>query len=173
MKKAKIEQQKGIKQRVIKYANEDTNEIKKFALILIGVAVIAVLLYFVTAKYLVKDNFQKEEEKTTAEEITDTTVKGGTLFNRTYSEYYVLAYDKSSDTAPYYSVLTNLYKGSTKIYTMDLSLEVNKQYTGEKGNSKATKPSELSIVNPTLIHIKNGKIDKYIEGKDEITKTLS
>ena len=172
MKKAKIIRQKGNKTGVIKYTNEDTNEIKKFILILCGVALLAIILYFVTAKYLVKDNFQSNEKTISTEEITFTTIKGGTLFNRPYDEYYVLAYDKKSEVSPYYNVLTTLYSGETKIYTMDLSLEVNKQYIGKIGNNKATKPSELSIVEPTLILIKDGKISKYYEGKEEITKIL-
>ena len=172
MRKANNIGQKNIKTGVIKYANEDTNEIKKFALILVGVAVIAVLLYFVTAKYLVKDNFQSKDNTPASEDITYNAVKGGTLFNRPYDEYYVLAYDKSDETSPYYSVLTSLYDGETKLYTMDLSLDVNKQYIGEKGNAKATKPSELSIINPTLILIKDGKILKYYEGKDTIADIL-
>ena len=171
MKKSKIVNQKNIKTGVIKYANEDTNEIKKFIFILVGVAVIAGLLYFVTAKYLVKDNFQ-DEENIPAEEISYSSVKAGTLFNRPYDEYYVLCYDKSSETSPYYTVLTTLYKGETKLYVMDLSLDVNKQYVGTTGNSKAANPSELSIVEPTLILIKDGKIDKYYEGKEKVTSVL-
>lgn len=172
MRKAKIMRQKDKNPGVIKYANEDTGVVKKFAIILVCVAIIAVLLYFVTAKYLVKDNFQKQEDTPVSEDITYTTVKGGTLFNRPYSEYYVLAYDQKSDEAPYYSILTSVYKGEVKLYTMDLSLEINKQYVSTKGNDKATKPSELSIVNPTLILIKDGKISKYYEGKDNITAAL-
>ena len=171
MKKAKNIGQKNIKTGVIRYANEDTNEIKKFLIILVGVAVIALLLYFVTAKYLVKDNFQTNNTPA-SEDIAYTTVKGGTLFNRPYGKYYVLCYDKSDEFSPYYSALTSLYKGETKLYTMDLSLEVNKQFVKDAGNDKATKPSELSIINPTLILIKNGKIDEYYEGKDAITNIL-
>ena len=172
MKKAKNIDQKNEKKGIIKYTNEDTNEIKKFALILVCVAIIGVLLYFVTAKYLVKDNFQSKDNTQTSEEIGDISLKGGTLFNRPYDEYYVLCYGKESEEAPYYSVLTNLYSGETKLYTMNLSLKINEQYKGNEGNDKATKPSELSIVDPTLILIKNGKISKYYEGKDKITDIL-
>ena len=172
MKKARINVNKNEKMGIIRYANEDTNEIKKFGLILIGVAIIAVLLYFVTAKYLVKDNFQSKDDTKITEEIGDTTLKGGTLFNRPYEEYYVLCYDKSDDSSPYYGVLTSIYSGDIKLYTMDLSFKINEQYKGDTGNSKASKPDELSIVDPTLILIKNGTITKYYEGKDLITSIL-
>lgn len=49
MEKKKIKGNK--KSEVIKYVNEDTNQMKKFVFILIGVAVIALLLYFLTAKF--------------------------------------------------------------------------------------------------------------------------
>ena len=172
MKNIRINSKKNEKMGTIKYTNEDTNEVKKFALILLGVAIIAILLYFVTAKYLVKDNFQSKENIQIIEEIGDTTLKGGTLFNRAYEEYYVLCYDKKEESAAYYGVLANLYSRDIKLYTMDLSLKINEQYKGEAGNSKASKPDELSIVNPTLILIKNGSIAKYYEGKDEITNIL-
>lgn len=172
MKNIRINGKKNEKIGTIKYANEDTNEVKKFALILLGVAIIAVFLYFVTAKYLVKDNFQSKDNTEITEEIGNNTLKGGTLFNRPYDEYYVLCYDKEDESAPYYEVLTNLYSGNVKLYIMDLSLKINEQYIGEAGNSKASKPEELSIVNPTLILIKNGSINKYYEGKDNITNIL-
>ena len=172
MKKRELKTSKENKSGVIKYVNEDTNEIRKFILILGCVALIAVILYFVTAKYLVKDRFQEKTNTIVEETISYDTVKGGSLFNRPYDEYYVLAYEKDNTDASYYAALVNNYSGDIKIYTMDLSLETNKQYTGEKGNSSATNASELSLVSPTLIFIKDGKISKYYEGKDDITDAL-
>ena len=171
MKKKKIKVQKNIKPGVIKYVNEDTNEIKKFIFILLGVALIALLLYFVTAKYLVKDNYQSEE-KEISEDINYDTVMAGTLFNRNMEEYYVLCYDKSSKTSGLYDSLIEQGQMFYRILTMDLSLDVNKKYVSEEGNSKATKTSELSIVDPTLILIRDGKIAEYIEGEEAIIKKL-
>jgi len=170
--KRKSIKNKEVKPSVIKDINEDTNEVKKLIFILLGVVLIALLLYFITAKYLVKDNFQSEEEATAEITITYDTVKAGNLFNRPYDEYYVFAYDSSSTSANYYSTLLNKYNGDTKIYYLDLSVEVNKQYVGETGNSKASNVSELSIVDPTLILIKNGSINEYYEGKTSIVNIL-
>ena len=166
----KIKQEKNIKPGIIKYVNEDTNEIKKFVLILVGVALVALLMYFLTAKFLVRDRFQNEE-KEIVEEIDYETVDAGTLFNRE-SEYYVLCYDKSSSTAKFYANLVEQGTMFYKIYTMDLSLDINKKYVSDEGNSSATNPSELKIKNPTLILIKDGKIGEYIEGEENIVKKL-
>ena len=59
-----------------------------------------------------------------------------------------------------------------KIYTLDLSNEINKKYVSEKGNANATKPDELQLVEPTLIHIKKESIAGYYEGVEAIEKVL-
>ena len=170
MEKKKIKGNK--KPEVIKYVNEDTNQMKKFVFILIGVAIIALLLYFLTAKFLVKDAFQENNTENTSVTISYDTVKVGSVFNRPYDEYYVYAYDTTSNKANYYSTFTSKYTGELKIYTLDLSNEINKKYVSEKGNANATKPEELQLVEPTLIHIKNGSIAGYYEGVETIEKVL-
>jgi hypothetical protein len=171
MKKIKNEKNESRKQ--IKYVNEDTNEIKKFIYILIGVAIIVVLLYVLTAKYLVKDNFQSEEGDTTEVEITYDTVNVGNVFNRPYDNYYVFAYDSSDAKAVYYATFVNNFDDDNgKLYFLDLSTDINKKYVSEEGNSKATKSSELALKSPTLIEIKNGKISGYYEDIDEIANIL-
>lgn len=162
---------KNMKPDIIKYVNEDTNEIKKFIYILVGVALVAVLLYWISAKYLIKDNFQ-DKDTSINEEINYDAINVGNLFNRPYEEYYVLAYDTTTSDAVYPSALKENYKGDKKIYTIDLSLDVNKNYISDSGNSNATKISELALVNPTLIKIHNGAINEYYEGIDKIESVL-
>lgn len=171
MKKQK--KNKEIKQQTIKYVNEDTDQIRKFILILIGVALITGLLYFVTAKYLIKDDFQ--EENTTKEEVTIAydTIKAGNVFNRPYDKYYVFAYDPTLAKASYYATLISNYDNDEiKMYFLDMSLDVNKKYSGEEGNAKATVPSELSLTEVTLMLIENGKITKYYENIDDIANII-
>jgi hypothetical protein len=169
----KVKEKKQAERKQIKYVNEDTNEVKKFVYILIGVAIIVVLLYFLTAKYLVKDNFQSTDDDTTEVEITYDTVNVGNVFNRPYDTYYVFAYDSSESKAIYYATFVNNFDDDNgKLYFLDLSTEINKKYVGENGNSKATKTSELSLKSPTLIQIKNGKIVNYYEDIDEIADIL-
>lgn len=169
MKKIKKKTLKNdLKPGVIKYVNEDTNEIKKFVLILLGVALIAVILFFVTAKYIVKDRFQDNKSTVTSDTIDYSSIDAGTLFNRPYNEYYVIAYDTEAPEAAYINIVKSSVASKGKVYYMDLSIESNKKYVGETGNKNATNASELKLVNPTLIHIKSGKIANYYEGKDAI-----
>lgn len=174
MKKNK-EIKKNVESNVIKDINADTGEVKKFILILTGVALVTIILYFVSAKYVIKDNFQdnKEEDKTTETTISYLNVDVGNVFNRPYDEYYVFAYDTKSPEAGIYASVMNFFDSKKgKIYLLNLSTEVNKKYVGKEGNKKATKASELSLVEPTLIKIKKGKIDKYLENIDDIEKEL-
>lgn len=163
-----------VESALIKDINEDTGEFKKFILILVGVAVVAVLLYFVSAKYVIKDKFQGEKEKTPVEETIDyKKISIGNVFNRPYDEYYVFAYDQDSlEGNIYLSLFDNFDSESGKIYHLDLANELNKKYVGESGNKDAETPSELSLVEPTLIKIKNGKISKYLEDLEDIKEEL-
>lgn len=161
---------KSTKQTVIKQINEDTNEVKKLIIILASVGAIALLLYFVTGKYLIKDNFQTNNELINTS-ITYDTIKAGSIFNRPYDKYYVFAYDSTSTNSNYYNILFNQFK-KEKIYFLDLSLDVNKKYISDKANKKASSIEELSLTNPALILIQNGKISDYYDKEDDIIKVL-
>ena len=118
--------EKTLKVNMIKDTNEDTEQIKKFILILASIAIIAFLLYFVTAKFIIKDEFQKENE-TTETTIYYDQVKVGNVFNRPYDEYYVMAFESEDNNAVYYSALMNSYankEDSKKIYYLSLSANV-------------------------------------------------
>lgn len=160
------------KDELIKQNDEETDQVKTFVFILIGVALIAVALYFLSSQYLVKDGVKKEPE-TKEEEISYYNVNVGTVFNRPEKEYYVMAYDPSTPKAVYYSALMNNHDSTkTKLYFLNLELDINSKYMSTTSNSKATKPSELALKDGTLILIKDGKINKYIENDEEIAKEL-
>lgn len=164
---------KAVKAEIIRDTNDDTNVVWKLILILSGVAIVAFLLYFISAKYLVKDNFQDEEESAGEVTITYDRIDVGNIFNRPYDEYYVLAYDPESLEASKYAALLNSFnKENEKIYFVDLSKKVNASYKNETGNSKASKPSEISLKDPTLMKIKKGAISKYIEEYEKIKDEL-
>lgn len=157
---------------LIKTTNEETDQVKTFVYILIGVAVVTGLLYFLSTNYFVKDGV-KNDDDVAEEAYAYNNVNVGTVFNRSESEYYVFAFDPENLQSSYYSALLNSYKSDkVKMYFMDLSIEINKEYVKDISNSKATKPSELALKSPTLIKIKSGKIDKYLENIEEIEKEL-
>lgn len=163
---------KQVETELIKTTSEETDQVKTFVFILIGVALVAAILYFVSTQYLVKDGVKKDTTPV-AEEISYNNVNVGTVFNRPEEEYYVMAYDPDSPKASFYSTVMSLYKDDKiRLYFLNLSIEANKAYVKETSNPNATKASELALNTPTLIKIKNGKIDKYIEDYEEIKKEL-
>lgn len=173
MLKKRLKVDKQVKSEVIRDINEDTNQVKKFIIILVCVALIAGLLYFLTAKYLIKDNFQDETNTSSDVTIAYDNIRAGNLFNRPYDKYYVFAYDPTSTKSGYYAALLyNFANGDDKIYFLDLSLEINKNYIGEKSNPKASDASELSLTDPTLILIEDGKIKKYYDDEESIIEVL-
>lgn len=169
--KKKSKNEKVVEAELIKNVNEDTDQVRKFVIILAGVAIIALLLYLLSSKVLIKDGIKTKES--VAEEISYDTVDVGNVFNRPYDEYYVLAFDSDSLKANRFSMLMdNAGSLKGKIYFLDLRNEINKRYVKDEGNSKATKASELSLKEPTLIKISKGKISKYLETAEEIEKEL-
>lgn len=164
---------KKVESTLIKDVNADTGEVKKFIFILIGVALVAVLLYFVSSKLLIKDGVEKDDTPTQEVTFNYNKVDVGNVFNRPYKEYYVYAYDTESLKASYYSSLMSLVDSKThKVYLLDLSEELNKKYVGEKSNKNAKNASELSLVEPTLIKIVDGKVSKYLDNLEDIEKEL-
>lgn len=160
-----------VQSTVIKDINEDTNQIKKFIIILFGVALVSILIYFVATKILTNNDSSNNEN--TEATITYTNVMIGNVFNRPYDEYYVFAYDPDSLQASLYaSYLNNFDKEKGKIYFLDLSLEVNKKAVSDSSNKTAKNPNELKIKEPTLIKIKKGTIDKYLDSIEEIETEL-
>lgn len=163
---------KTVEAQLIKSVNDDTDQVKKFAFILMGVALVALLLYIFSSKVLIKDGDKKDNDSTTKEvDIVYSTVDVGGVFNRPYDEYYVLAYDPDSLEAPIYSMmLSKVGKDKGKMYFLNMGSEINKPYIKEESNKSASSASEIAIKGPTMIKISKGKIVKYIEGLEEIQK---
>jgi len=169
-----MKKEKNLKVNIMRDTSEETEQIKKFILILVSIGIIAFLLYFITAKYIIKDEFQNKPE-TTETTIYYDQVKVGNVFNRPYDEYYIMAFESEDNNAVYYSALMNSYASkekSIKIYFLNLSVEMNKEYIKETGNSKATKPSELAFKGTTLLKISKGKIVEYYEDITKIENAL-
>ena len=138
-------------------------------IILIVVVIVAVGFYFLTDKFVEP---VKEEAPSVNIDYDIATV--GTMFNRPYDEYYVLLYDSESLEAAYYNTLFSRYStaNKNKIYYVDLSLKENSKYVKDSSNKNLTSASDASFVGPTLVSIKNGKITKYLETKEDIKAEL-
>lgn len=102
-------------------------------------------------------------------------ILAGTIFNRQSGEYYVMIADFSSDDNIYLSSLGSLYKNKEdklNLYSVDLGNEMNKSIIGETSNPSAQSVESLSINEPTLILVKDGRNSKYIPGFDNIKTEL-
>ena len=158
--------------KLIKQTNEDTNVVRKFFLILLGVILICGLIYLLTTKTL-SDTPKSTESSSTS--ISYDTVNVGNIFNRPYKEYYVMAYDFDDTNAYEYTNAVLAYKNestSIKIYSLDLGLKQNNDHVGDKSNKNAQTASEVMFNGPTLIKISDGKIKNYYDTKSEILNAL-
>lgn len=158
------------------YRNEEQEEIIRFVKILLVVLVFIVGIYCFT-KFVVKKD-KAEDKEVTAGSVNYSKIILGSLLNQAYDEYYVFAYHGNANNAIYYGVLIDKYmslENAKKVYWADLDNSLNEKYiAGEEENSnpKAKKVSELKLKDYTLIKVKNGKIEKYIETVEKAKKEL-
>lgn len=154
--------------------NDDTKKVIAFVILLFVVVGCFIGLYLINGNYVTKDF--KDATTTTSEikfdnkiiAIEDTFNKG--------DNYLVMLYDKKDEVnGGFYSNLITGYSNTDiKLYSVDMSLKMNSKYYDVKGtsNKTATKYTDLVITEPTMLHIKKGKITEYITEKTEITKLL-
>ena len=174
---AKTKKVKKIKNKVIKDTsfNENNSEIGKFIIIFIVILLVVVGLYFLSKIIVDKREKNSDKDETKTAEINYDIITIGTLLNRPYDEYYVLAYDGEKPKAVYYSSLITTYKNkenAKKIYFCDLSNELNSKYVSETSNPSAKTIEELKLGEITLLTIKKGKISAYAEDIKLIQNTL-
>ena len=93
----------------------------------------------------------------------------GTVFTRSDSTYYVLFDDYGTNISSNTYLENNIAsKLSDPVYKVDMSKEQNAKYKSDTPNKSASNASELKIDGITLIRIKNGRIDMYLTGSEEI-----
>lgn len=160
-----------------KFVSDEQAAVQKFVFILIGIIVILLIVYGV-AKIFDDKKKDTSSSDVTAGKINYDKVSIGTMLNRSDSEYYVMIYDGENSNAVLYSAIISKYQNtekSLKIYYCDLGNKLNSKYKVSDGNSSnpsAKSIGELSLGDLTLIKVKNGKIDKYIEDFTAIKSEL-
>ena len=156
------------KLKMEKYVSEEVNLIRNLIIILIVVALFIVGFYFLTALTVSKN----EIENVNTVEINYDNITVGTILNRPYDEYLVLLYNSKETDAIYYNTLLESYSKDAKLYFVDLSLKTNESYIGDKSSGKFTDVKDAKFSGPTLLIVKDGKIDKFLETKEEIKNVL-
>ena len=140
---------KNKKLKSINYESEDTKEIKNLIFIIIGITIIAVGLYYLTARKL---------NKTTSEEFD-----------------YKFLYSTADNNASTYKSLINTYsqkEDALKIYSVDLNANLDNKYLSEISNSNPTNPDEVKIKDSALVLIKDGKVSAYYEKLSDYQEVL-
>lgn len=171
-----------MKKTQVKYETEEQKEVKKFFLVLIGLIVIILAIYLLTRVFITKDLFNSSTESDTeytTGSIDYNSAIVGTMLNRPYEEYYVIAFDSEGTKANYYNMISSLYlysDDSLKLYYIDLANELNKQYVATSDDEITTSFKSidyLKLGDVTLIKVKNGKVKKFITDIDSISKELA
>ena len=161
--------------KVIDNIDSDIN-IKKVFICIILVAIIFGLVYLLTL-YITKNSTDSVVKK----KFDNTTIQYdeillGTSFSQKDNEYLVLFYNVSEDEDSTYYTLKSNYEAkddALAMYYVDLGSALNKSAVSKEDNKTAVSASELKISGPTLIKFKEGKIEEYITGEEDITNYLS
>lgn len=156
------------------FYNEEQKEIIKFGKILLCLIVIIGILYLFTNYVVNKEDTYKRTNNDGS--INYDVVLLGSILNKKDEEYYILAFDQKDMINATLLNKYNEYKSLPKhlpIYIADLSNELNKTYIAEKSQYKADTVEEMKLEGNTLIKVKNAKIVKFIENKDDILAELN
>lgn len=157
-----------------RFYTEEQKEIFKFGKILLGLVLIIGILYVFTVYVVNKE--QSYKRTNTEGKINYDSIMLGTLLTKADEEYYVLAIDKSNISNNVYLNMVSNYKSGVKhlpIYIADLSNELNKSFVSTESSNKTDSIEDLKVKNTTLIKVKNKKIIKFIEVKEDIFNELN
>ena len=163
---------KNKKMKQSKIVSDDVVKVRNMLILLVGVVIVCVGVFFLTEKMIENENTNTEEQKEV--EIDNDIATIGTMFNRNYEEYYVLMYSKEENSKDLDSVL-DTYRSSDnyiKTYFIDLDLKINNSVLGDEFNEKPTSANEVKVKDATLFKINDGKITKAYAGVDNIKNIL-
>ena len=153
-----------------------SKQIKELLIIILIVAIVFGLIYFLTVGANKLGWFDNHYNKPAVQEATISyeTIQVGTILNRSESSYYVALYD-SKNNSMYIETLIDSYKskeGATKIYSVDLSEGLNRSIISDVAVTDVNNVSDLRINDTTLLYIRNGKIVQSYIGINEIETVL-
>lgn len=167
---------KKIKQQ--KYVTEEQKEIKKFLIVLLGLILIIVGIYFFTRAFVTKDLNNTSNDNFQSGSINYGVSIVGTMLNRSSDSYYVFAYKESAEKKADYQKYISDYRSQDKalpVYTIDLDNELNKKYVAGENDTKSTSYTnldELKFGEFTVIKVHDGKVEKFLTKEKEIKKEL-
>lgn len=163
---------KNKKVKETKIMSDDVVKVRNMLILLVGIVIVCVGLFFLTEKMIENDTVKQEE--TNEVEFDNDIATIGTMFNRNNDEYYVLMYSKEDNSKDLDSVL-DAYRSSdnyVKTYFIDLDLKINSFVLGKDFNKKPANSNEVKVNGATLFKINNGKVTAAYAGVEEIKNIL-
>jgi len=155
-----------------KILSDDVVKVKNMFILLVGIVIVCVGLFFLTEKMIEKDT--KTNEESVPVEIDYDIASIGTMFNRAEDEYYVLLYSKEENSVDLDSTL-DAYRSSDnyiKTYYVNLDLKINNFVLGDSFVEKPTNSNEVKVNGATLYKIIGGKVVSSYNGVDSIKDVL-
>lgn len=165
-----VKKQNRIKQG--KSVSDDEKQIKSLIIIFVVVVLICVGLYFFTDGMIKKESNKSLNNEEVKINYDIATV--GTMFNRVEDEYYVLLYSNEENGVDLNSALDK-YRSSDdyiKTYYIDLDLKINSSANGKDMIENPSNSKEVSVTEPTLYKIIDGKVVDCITGIENIEDVL-
>ena len=152
----------------------ETNQVKKYAMIIFIIIGVFAIIYLLSALFITKelDWFSKDKTEESTTDSVANSILASAIFKQSEEEYYVYFYDFDEEEKD--STITNLVTNSligSKVYKVNTSSAMNANYVGEVSNKNAKTLTDLKVVAPTLIKISGDTISEYYEN-DEITAKL-
>ena len=148
-KQAKKEGKSLVKEEII-----EKNPLRKFIIITCILLIIMAIIYLATSLFITKelDWFSKKDktEETKEETVSDS------------------KFDEEKTTV---TDFINQRLSSEKVYKVNTKSAMNLKYVSNESNKNAKTLEELKVKAPTVIKIKDGKIEKYYEA-NEIVNNL-
>ena len=162
---------KNVNKKIEAMETNTSKELLKIFKVLFAVIVVLSAFYLLTVFIVGKDD--KDDVAETAIQYEE--ILAGSSFSMKNNEYVVVYYDFSdtelADITS--SIYSYSYTGKYRLYTVDMSSGFNKAYaSSEKSNKNPEKAEDLLINGPTLIRFVDGKVQEYIEGKEDIVTYL-
>ena len=146
-------------------------------IIILVVVCILCLFYLLTVFLTENENTNTSNENDKQETVIQyNEILVGSTFNKSDEKYFVVYYDMSSEDISDISSAISTYSSkedALPLYVVDMSNPLNKSYESKDSNKNAEDASELHINGVTLVRIKDGKLDKYLEGEENVIEYLN
>ena len=165
------------KEKNVKKANYEDNEISKLIKLIVIVTIIFLAFYAIT--YFVNKKDEPQEETSTST-IQYDEILIGNLLTQPNDEYYVMIYDDNDYNSKVYEMYLSMYEDkedAIRYYTADLTNPLNSSFVSDESNFEIEDISDLKVSTSVLLKIKDKKIesvyvgDKLKQHLEDISKT--